>query len=867
MADRRAHDTTRRHGSGDGPRGTRPPATRRRHPGRRVIGLAAAVLAAAGLLSALPGTASAAPASGAVLAEVYGGGGNSGATLTTDFVELGNRGDAPAALAGWSVQYLPANPSATSQWQVTPLTGTVPPGARYLVGEGRGSGGTVDLPTPDASGTIQLAAAAGTVALVSATDPLTCRTAADCAADPRIADLTGYGTAVVREGTPAPAPSATTSVARPADLPDTDDNGADFTAGPPTPTNLAGQSGGGTGGGTGGPTQPGPSRIHDIQGSTRRSPLTGRAVTGVPGVVTAIRAFGSARGFWFQDPQPDADPATSEGLFAFSGSGTPAPAVGDSVLVSGTVTEFYPLSAGETVATTANQSTTELTHPVWTVLSSGNPLPAAEPLTPDTVPTDYAPDAAGGSIEDLPLRPAEFALDYYESREGMRLELDDARVVGRSDSFNELWLTSKPSQNPTARGGTLYASYADPNSGRLEVVSLIPFGQHPFPQATVGDALTGATAGPLDYSSFGGYELQATALGELTRGTTQPETTRGQKRRELSTATYNVENLSPADPQAKFDRLATGVSRNLASPDIVALEEIQDDDGPADDGVVTASVTLQRFTDAIVAAGGPRYQWREIDPVNDADGGQPGGNIRVAFLFDPARVSFVDRPGGTSTTAVQAVRAPGGAALSVSPGRVDPADAAWTDSRKPLAGEFRFLGRTVFVIANHFVSKGGDQPLFGRFQPPARPSEQQRGAQAATLRGFVDQLTSIAPRADVVVLGDLNDFPFSATVQTLTAGGALRAEVDTLPAPERYSYDFQGNSQDIDHALATPSARHPDYDVVHVNAEFPDQASDHDPQVLRTVPSWGNPLLDALEDLIDLVLTAPARPPAPTPAG
>jgi hypothetical protein len=82
-------------------------------------------------------------------------------------------------------------------------------------------------------------------------------------------------------------------------------------------------------------------RIHDIQGGRRISPLAGKPVTDVPGTVTAIRAFGSSRGFWFQDPDPDRDRATSEGVFVFTGSKTPDVAVGDAVLVSGTVSEYY----------------------------------------------------------------------------------------------------------------------------------------------------------------------------------------------------------------------------------------------------------------------------------------------------------------------------------------------------------------------------------------------------------------------------------------------------------------------------------------------------------------------------------------------
>ena len=169
----------------------------------------------------------------------------------------------------------------------------------------------------------------------------------------------------------------------------------------------------------------------------------------------------------------------------------------------------------------------------------------------------------------------------------------------------------------------------------------------------------------------------------------------------------------------------------------VAVElVVAHDHGAADGGVVTAGATLDRFTAAIEAAGGPRYEWRQIDPVNGADGGEPGGNIRVAFLFNPARVSFADRAGGDAGTPVEVVRGAAGPELSASPGRIAPGDEAWRASRKPLAAEFTFRGAPVFVVANHFASKGGDQPMHGRFQPPARDSEQQRVAQARLVHDF-----------------------------------------------------------------------------------------------------------------------------------
>jgi predicted extracellular nuclease len=174
--------------------------------------------------------------------------------------------------------------------------------------------------------------------------------------------------------------------------------------------------------------------------------------------------------------------------------------------------------------------------------------------------------------------------------------------------------------------------------------------------------------------------------------------------------------------------------------------------------------------------------------------------------------------------------------LTFSPGRVDPLNEAWEDSRKPLAGEFRWRGRTVIAVANHLNSKGGDQPLFGRFQPPERSSEVQRHKQAAVVRGFVREALGGDRDARVVVMGDLNDFEFSRTLDILESAPLVNL-METLPKRERYSYVFDGNSQTLDQILVTKALRrHAEYDSVHVNAEFFDQASDHDPQVARLDP-------------------------------
>ncbi|EST21188.1 endonuclease/exonuclease/phosphatase family protein [Streptomyces niveus] len=573
-------------------------------------------------------------------------------------------------------------------------------------------------------------------------------------------------------------------------------------------------------------------RIHGIQGSGRISPLVGTPVADVPGIVTGVRTYGS-RGFWFQDPNPDKDAATSEGIFVFTNA-VPTVAVGDSVKVSGTVTEYIPGGV-----TSGNQSLTQISSPKITVVSSGNKLPAPVTISAKSVPAAYAPKgtaATGNSINGLQLKPRSYALDYYESLEGMNVRVGTSRVVGATDPYSELWVTVKPSENENRRGGTVYGGYDDQNTGRLQIQQLAPAAEQPFPKADVGDTLSGGTEGPLDFNQFGGYTLTARTLGKVTGNGAKPEKTREQRRDELAVATYNVENLDPSDPQEKFEALAGAVVKNLSSPDILALEEIQDDNGAKDDGTVSADATIARFTAAIVAAGGPAYEARTVDPEDKTDGGEPGGNIRQVFLFNPERVSFTDRAGGDATTATEAVRSGGKAALSLSPGRIDPANAAWENSRKPLAGEFVFRGKPVIVIANHFASKGGDESLVSHHQPPSRISETQRHLQAKAVNTFVKDLLAIQRSADVLVVGDINDFEFSTTTKTLTAGGALYPAIKSLPAPERYSYVYQGNSQVLDQILTSPSIDDFDYDSVHINAEFADQNSDHDPQVLRFRP-------------------------------
>ncbi|PSO90751.1 MAG: hypothetical protein BRC43_02180 [Cyanobacteria bacterium QS_3_48_167] len=223
------------------------------------------------------------------------------------------------------------------------------------------------------------------------------------------------------------------------------------------------------------------------------------------------------------------------------------------------------------------------------------------------------------------------------------------------------------------------------------------------------------------------------------------------------------------------------MSTILKTPDVIGLQEIQYNDGSVDSEVVDASETYQTLIDEIVEAGGPRYDFKEIPPVDDQSGGQPGGNIRVSYLHNPKQAKFVKG----SLERIE-----------------DPEGDAFQDSRNPLAATFRFKGREVTLINNHFTSKGGSDPLFGRIQPPEDGGLEQRIAQAEVVNDYANDILATDSDANVAVLGDFNAFEFERPLEILE-GDNFTNLTETLPPNERYSYIFQGNSQSLDHILLT----------------------------------------------------------------
>ena len=889
---------------------------------RRLLPLPAVLLAAL----ALAAPASAAPSPDIVISEIYGGGGNSGATLRNDFIELFNRGTTTVDVSTWSVQYASA---AGTTWQRTNLVGTIAPGQFYLVQESAGTGGTQSLPAPDATGTIAMSGTAGKVALVTNQTALTCgATRGSCSAVATVRDLIGYGaTASDSEGAPAPAPSNTNADVRAVACTDTDQNAADFTLSTPAPQNTASprtpcaappgdaaprvtdtdpddgasevpvttsptvafsedvtvadggfalsctRSGAAAITVSGGPrtftldpardlavgerctitvsaasvsdvdtddppdspaadvtssfTTPGLAlRIPEIQGTAHRSAFTGERVSGVPGVVTARRS----NGYYLQDPVSDGRDATSQGIFVFTGTAPPASAaVGNAVLVNGRVDEFRPGGASSD-----NLSTTQLSSPVTTPAGTGTVPPTLVGPGGRVPPTEVIDDDTLGDIETTmtTFDPEQDGIDFYESLEGMLTRVNDPVAVGPTSDFGEVPTLAAGGEGAsirTARGGIVIRP-TDFNPERIIFDDVIA----DTPTVDVRDAFAGPVDAVVDYS-FGNFKFLALRTPEVVDGGLEREITDEKRDDQLAIASFNVENLDALDPPEKFQRLAETLVTNLRSPDIVGVEEVQDDDGARTPAPTDASLTYARLIAAIEAEGGPTYTYRQIDPASNQDGGQPNGNIRVGFLYrTDTGVSFVDRPGGTAVNATEEDATRRGAQLTLSPGRIDPTDPAFARSRKPLAGEFRYRGRTVIAIVNHFNSKGGDDPLFGRVQPPIRSSEAQRHQQAAIVNAFVDELLAADKNARVVVFGDLNDFEFSRTLDILE-GGELFNLADLLPQEERYSYVFEGNSQVLDQILVSRAlmAPRPEYDSVHTNAEFADQISDHDPQLAR----------------------------------
>jgi predicted extracellular nuclease/2',3'-cyclic-nucleotide 2'-phosphodiesterase (5'-nucleotidase family) len=589
--------------------------------------------------------------------------------------------------------------------------------------------------------------------------------------------------------------------------------------------------------------------IADIQGASHVSPLVLQAlglasaaqlfadlpegtvslagpVVRTSGVVTAV----DSNGFYLQDPEGDGDVRTSEAIFVFTGA-APTVLVGDAIEIEAQVSEFFPGGAD-----TGNLPTTQLSSVAEiVVLSSGNALPEAVIIgrAGRVPPSQNIDDDAFTAFN-----PTTAGLDFYESLEGMRVTLQNAQVVGATNDFGEVYAVANRGRDATEIGsrGTLNISeddfnpervQIDPDSGVLDVdVSGID----------VGDRL-GDVTGVLGYA-FGNFEIIPTEdfTDQIVDRGLAPETSRLEGRKAVMTvASYNVLNLDPNDLDGdtdvldfRFATIARQIVDALNAPDVIALQEIQDNSGSVDDGTVSASLTLELLARSIDFAddgqlnGSLDYDWIDNPFITDgASGGQPGGNIRTAYLYRADRVDFVE-------DSLATIGGQGEGEL-------------FFDARLPLVADFVFNGETVTVVNNHFSSKGGSSPLFGTRQPADARQEDPtvngsldaRQAQAAAVAAFVGDALADDPDARLVVTGDFNEFEFISPLEGLKAAG-LENLIERKAPDDRHTFIFDGNAQALDHMLVSEgvTSRGVKFDVVHLNTEFAAdefRASDHDP--------------------------------------
>ncbi|MEH7883016.1 chitobiase/beta-hexosaminidase C-terminal domain-containing protein [Bacillus sp. JJ1609] len=558
-------------------------------------------------------------------------------------------------------------------------------------------------------------------------------------------------------------------------------------------------------------------RIHDIQGAGHYSKYEGFNVNKVEGVVTYVV---DSNNFYMQDLQPDSDDKTSEGIFVYSKAHGLVP--GDVVKATGTVKEFY--IEGYDDKAQVDLPSTEISATSIEKVRSGETLPAPVVIGKDrTAPTDVI-DNDGLEKFD----PEEDAIDFYESLEGMFVQVDNAKVVAPQNYGEVVVIPGTMEANTTAGG--LRITEGDFNPERIT----IDMNDEKF-VAKMGDQFKGSIKGVMSYG-FSNYKVltKKADLPALEEGTNAREITSIVPAEDkLTVASYNVENFSPKVDAEKIKKLAEAAVTNLKSPDILGLTEVQDNDGPTDSGTTDASQSAALLIETIKSLGGPTYKFVDIAPVDGQDGGQPGGNIRVGFLYNEDRVKLMEGKKGTATEAVGFENGK----LTLNPGRIDPTNTAYKSSRKSLAAQFEFQGKSVIVVANHFNSKGGDQPLFGKNQPPVLKSEVQRMEIAKIVNGFVNDVKAKDPNANVILLGDFNDFEWSNPLITLK-GNVLVDMVEKVPADQRYSYSYQGNAQVLDHILVSKNMEAAtSVNMVHINSGFMEEhgrASDHDPLIIQT---------------------------------
>lgn len=545
--------------------------------------------------------------------------------------------------------------------------------------------------------------------------------------------------------------------------------------------------------------------IPEIQGLGHISPVEGERVA-TAGVVTAVQRDG----FYLQD-RGDGSELTSDAVFIYTGRQMPNVERGNLVWAEGTVEEF----ARDRNALSSTQISGRELRIVK--LADKADLPEALEL---------------GKDRPLPHRGIYEAGLAYESMEGMRVRVPGARVIGASNKYGDVYIAPDVEDSPlnVTTDGVLRGSPYSAHPQRLKLTFDPKVFGAESPALNAGDYV-----GPMEgvlFHGFGFYGIKPVGPVDIRPGKRKPDVTKLEGTSwGMTHASFNLENLDAKveDPKhlppggrpdddvgsGKLQAIAEQIVKNLKSPDLLSLQEIQDNDGSEDRGVTDASKTWEALIEAIVAAGGPRYEWADSEPrAANEDGGQPGGNIRVGFLYNPKRVEL-DRASLT---------------------RVGEDEPGFEGGRKSLSSRFTFkpTGKSVHVINNHWASKYGSTPTYRNpNMPEIIGGEAERKAQQEVIGRHVGSLLRNDPAARILSVGDFNAPEYEAPLLAHGAG-ALFNLGDTVPDSERYSYVFQGIAEAIDHQFGSRNlADKVEFEYVHINSPFAKKATDHDPNISR----------------------------------
>ncbi|KAG9604047.1 DNase I-like protein, partial [Aureobasidium melanogenum] len=562
--------------------------------------------------------------------------------------------------------------------------------------------------------------------------------------------------------------------------------------------------------------------ISKINGNRYLSPYNGQNVTNVDGLVTAK----GPNGIWIRSTTPDKDDRTSESVYVFDRNFGKVLSVGDIIQLN----DHHPKLVKK--------------------VSSGN---AAPPLVigKDTInpPTKAFSALDKGDVFGVPnnlslisvanptLIPRNYGMDFWESLSGELVIVKGAHALTKPNNYGDTWVVGDWKVTGLNSRGGLTTVDKDANPEAIVIGSPLDGSKNPA-VTRVGDTL-GDITGVVTYA-FGYYSILPLTALKIVKGV-EPALPLPTKLVSdgncggITVGSYNVENLWAGSDH--LVNISEHIVHYLRSPDLVFVQEIQDDNGETNDAVVSANLTLTTLTSAISSIGGPQYKFAEIDPVDDKNGGAPGGNIRTAYLYNPEILQLRKPNFGSSTEANEVLPGP---ELKYNPGLINPQNTAWTASRKPLVAAFETLDgkNSFFTIDVHFGSKGGSSSIEGDARPPVHGGVDGRQEQMQLTADFVAKILAEDKKAMTIVAGDFNEFAFVQPLENFEDVSNLRDldEAANIPELERYTYLFDMNSQELDHMYISQALKpKAQYEHIHINTWVTkaQQISDHDPSVAK----------------------------------